>query len=865
MTENLLSYFNSDELAAGTWLRKYAMKDKEGNAIEETPADMHMRMAKELFRIDEAYQAKEFGSKKSNLTEYGKSRENLTLGGIFSKFDKFKAIIPQGSIMAQLGTGTMGSLSNCFVAGQPHDSYGGIMQIDQMLVQLMKRRGGVGTDLSTLRPSGVATTNSAVSSTGAVSFMERFSNSTREVAQNGRRGALMISIDVNHPDVRDFATIKNDPTKVTGANISIFLRNAFMESVESGEDYLLRFPCEESVEGIDMDQFEYDVLTPFTKEDGTEIFIKKVNAKDLYDTVVHSAWNRAEPGQLFIDRFHDYSPDSVYPLYRGVTTNPCSEIFMSAFDACRLMAVNFMGYVKNPFTEDAWFDYEAFYKDNYEAQRLMDNIVDLEIEHIDRILAKIESDPEPEEVKYTELNLWKKIRHIASSGRRTGTGITGLGDALAACGIKYDSDEGLEMIEELMYTKMKSELDCITDLAILRGTFEGWNTTEEFIANEDGTFRGTNSFYQFIQDNYPEQARRLRVYGRRNVSWSTIAPTGTVSLMAQCSSGLEPVFMPYYTRRVKVNPNDKSMRVDFTDQNGDQWMEMPVLHKGFEDWIKIQNPEVTPIELSPKELDEYFEKSPYFGATAPEIDWQRRVVIQGVIQKYISHSISSTINLPNSVTQKEVADIYVASWKEGLKGVTVYRDGSRSGVLVSNDSVVDTKSFDYVDAFKRPKELDGEAHTLTVRGQKFAVIVGMLEGKPYEVFAFPTDDFFKGKGTIKKQKRGAYYFKQGEGEGVTKRVLNEGTSDEETAILRMASTALRHRADIKYIVEQLNKSANSMFSFPAAVARTIKKYIPDGVKGTVQCKNPECTGDGTNVVFEEGCHKCLDCGDSKCG
>jgi ribonucleoside-diphosphate reductase alpha chain len=855
MDKKLLDYFGGDELAAGVWKKKYALEN------ETTPDDMHRRMAKEFARIEESYQLFEVIT--HNLSEYGKVRKPLTEDSIYELFKDFSAVIPQGSIMAQLGAPSLGSLSNCFVVGQPYDSYGGIMQKDQQLVQLMKRRGGVGIDLSTLRPSGTATTNAAKSSTGAVSFMERFSNTTREVAQNGRRGALMISMDVRHPDIAEFATIKNDETKVTGANISVFLRDDFMKAVEEGKDYILRFPCEAEL-SVD----KYDEWYPGWDDGGLhyipkdDVQVKVVNASELYDKIIHSAWFRAEPGQLFLDRFHNYSPDGVYEEYRGVTTNPCSEIFMQPYDACRLIAINLLYFVENPFTEGAFFNYDKFYRVAYETQRLMDDLVDLEIEHIDRIIDKISNDPEPEEVKKTEIDLWKNIRRVASSGRRTGTGITALGDTVAALGIKYDSDMGLGVIEDIFATKMKAELECTIDLAVLRGPFKGFNANNEFAISQGGTLEyGKNELYQFLLDEFPEQAYKMARHGRRNVSWSTVAPTGTVSLMTQTTSGLEPLFMAFYTRRVKVNPNDPDMRVDFVDKMGDKWMELPVLHPQFKKWIEVNYIDIVDdmptdvAKLSPERVQQLFEESPWFGSTANDINWVRRVEIQGIIQKYITHSISSTINLPNNVTEEEVRKIYLASWKEGLKGVTVYRDGCRSGVLVSDTA--EPKEFIQRDAVKRPKKLPAETHVTVCKGDSFNVIVGLMDGKPYEVFMDNSDNRYSANGYLVKKAKGKYWFENG-GDPVD---IKSFMTDEQEAITRLVSSNLRHGVDIKFIVEQLQKTDGDMFGFTKGMARVLKKYIPDGVKSTATCK--DCGSD--NVIFEEGCSKCIDCGSSKCG
>lgn len=871
MGSELLNYFNGDELAANVWLSKYA---QEG---EKTPNDMHRRLAKEFARIEDKYKLGPCAAHSIEdkiLSKYGIQRKGLTEKSIYELFKDFKYIVPQGSIMAQLGSNSIGSLSNCFVLGQPVDSYGGIFQKEQQMIQLMKRRGGVGIDISTLRPEGTATTNAAKSSTGAVSFMHRFSNGTREVAQNGRRGALMISIDINHPDVMEFIKIKRDLSQVTGANISIKLNDKFMKAVEKDDDYFLRFPCDidfnkEYVDGltrengvgfhnelypkiynklIQVDDLSHNLATGETKE---YCKVVRIKAREYWDEIIKSAHNVAEPGLMFWDNMTGYSPDGVYPQFKQVTTNPCAEIGMQSYDACRLIAVNLYSFVHKPFTKDATFDFGKFYTYNYEAMRLSDGLIDLELEHIDRILTKIENDPEEDDVKMAEYDLWHKIRSTAKASRRTGLGLTALGDTLAALGLKYDSEEGLDFIEALMKTKMESELDCTIDLAILRGPFEGWDASLEFPRVEIGG----NNFYDFLLDTFPKQAERMFKYGRRNVSWSTVAPTGTVSLLTQTTSGLEPLFMPFYMRRKKVNPNDKDVRVDFTDQNGDTWQEFPVLHPKFKVWVE-QYTETLGVENYSKEsLQELFKESPWYGSTANDINWVRRVEIQGVIQKYITHSISSTINLPENVTEAEVSQIYLESWKKGLKGITVYRDGSRSGVLVS-ESNKDRNSFDYVDSVKRPKELEAEVHLTKVGGQPINVFIGLLNNKPYEIF-IDTTSMANQKGTIVKKSKGNYTFKS---DNTTAHIISD-MNDEQAAITRLVSTSLRHGADIKFIVEQLNKCDGDLFSFTKGLARVLKKYIPDGAKSTVKCN--DCGSE--NVIFEEGCQSCKSCGSSKCG
>jgi len=658
MNEKLLEYFNNDELAASVWLNKYA---DEG---EITPDDMHRRLAKEFAKVEENYQIDEKKDYEDasfdldNLSKYCLERENLTEETIYSLFKDFKYIVPQGSIMSQLGTKSIGSLSNCFVIGQPHDSYGGIFQKDEEMAQLEKRRGGVGLDISTLRPEGVATTNAAKSSTGAISFMHRFSNTTNEVAQNGRRGALMLSIDINHPDVLEFIKIKRDLTKVTGANISIKLNDEFMKAVENDERYILRFPCNLN-ETLDwwneLEEMKNDDDVPLNElhpvksreEIDDEIlhgYTKVIKAKEYWDEIIKSAHGVAEPGLMFWDNMVNYSPDGVYDQFRQVTTNPCSEIAMQPYDACRLIAVNLYSFVKNPFTSEAEFDFDEFYKVNYEAMRLSDDLIDLEMNHIQKILDKIDADPEPEEVKATERALWQKVFDVAKSSRRTGLGFTALGDTLAALGLKYDEDNALNMIENIMDNKIASELDCTIDLAILRGTFDGWSRAIELHKNHNITvdgenlpFIGENDFYKFIVKQYPDQADRMAKYGRRNVSWSTVAPTGTVSLMTQTTSGIEPLFQPFYMRRKKVNPNDKDVRVDFVDEVGLSWQEFPVLHPKFKQWCIINHPHYGDVESPnygkvdidfeniPKDvLQEMFEESPWFGSTANDIDWVKK-------------------------------------------------------------------------------------------------------------------------------------------------------------------------------------------------------------------------------------------------
>ena len=673
----------------------------------------------------------------------------------------------------------------------------------------------------------------------------------------------MLSIDINHPDVIDFIKIKRDGTSVTGANISIKINNDFMKAVENDEDYILRFPCtipqkefNSRLGKILISDMQYGDLHTIESLTGITAYIKKIKAKEYWNEIIKSAHGYAEPGIIFVDNHHDYSPDGAYPQFKGVTTNPCGEIFMQPYDACRLMALNLYSFVSKPFTKDAEFDIKKFYEVNYEAMRLSDDLIDLELEHIDRILEKISNDSQSSAIKYTERKLWLNIKETAEASRRTGLGFTALGDCLAALGYKYDSEEALLFVEQFMHVKMESELDCTIDLAQLRGSFEGWNNNLEY-------HEVSNDFYKFIRKQFPEQYERMQEWGRRNVSISTVAPTGSVSLLTQTTSGLEPLFMPFYMRRKKVNGNE---RVDFVDEIGDKWQEFPVLHHKFKDWIITRTDYIEQVEaniissveeLNKATLQSLFEQSPWYGSTANDIDWVKRVEIQGIIQKYITHSISSTINLPNDVSEEEVSKIYLESWKKGLKGITVYRDGSRSGVLVSSTENKGRNEFNYVDAPKRPKELKCKIHTTNANGKKYNVIIGLLNDKPYEVFV--TEYFTHEQELILKKINKGRYDLIKDGQTYSESITSEMT-DEQAAITRLVSVSLRHGADIKFIVEQINKCDGDLFSFTKGLVRVLKKYIPDGTKSTVKCN--DCGSE--NVIFEEGCNKCKDCGNSAC-
>lgn len=884
MTEKLMTYFKGDELASEVWLEKYAIED-----VEETPDDMHRRMAKEFARIDKEYQKSEYSTEypEGVLSRYySHKRSDLTEESIYGFFKDFKYIVPQGSIMSQLGAPQIGSLSNCFVIGTPEDSYGGIFQKDEEMVQLMKRRGGVGIDISTLRPAETAVSNAAMTTTGAVSFMHRYSNSTREVAQNGRRGALMLSIDVNHPDVMDFIKIKRDGTSVTGANISVKINNDFMKAVEADEDYVLRFPCDLTLDFEVDDKFGYGVLYDVwdckdkTKTTG---YFKRIKAKEYWKEIIKSAHGYAEPGIIFVDNHHNYSPDGVYPQFKGVTTNPCGEIFMQPYDACRLIAINLFSFVNNPFTSDSEFDARKFYEVVYEAMRLSDNLIDLEIEHIDRIIEKVKVDSESHDVKARELALWTKIKKTAEASRRTGLGFTALGDTLAALGYKYDSDEALLFTEQFMHIQMEAELDCTIDMAITRGPFKGWDINTEFDKeipkNSYGelSVEGKNSFYQFLVENYPEQTKRMTKHGRRNVSWNTVAPTGTVSMLTQTTSGLEPVFsIQPYIRRKKINPNNKKARVDFTDELGDTWQEFIVIHHKLTDYISVKDPS---INFNPKDKEEQDKLmvdiqrflsenvTPWDGSTANDIDWVKRVEIQGIIQKYITHSISSTINLPNTVSEDEVAEIYIESWKKGLKGVTVYRDGSRSGVLVSEPSK-ELVTFHDNHAPKRPKSLPCKIVRFNNNYEKWIAFVGLMDNKPYEIFTGKADSVDLPSsvevGEIKKiksddSKRYDFVYDGGVVENIS-----DISSPDYWNYGKLISGMLRHGMPLIFVIDTIQNltwDSDNINTWKAGMARALKKFIKDGKVEGIKCA--DCGSE--SIIFEEGCSKCKNCGSSKCG
>lgn len=838
MTE--LEYFKGDELAASTWRNKYAAEK------EQTPDDTHRRLAREFARVEDNYRWKSNIDKVfSDLSNYGYQRPNLNEEAIYQLFKDFKYIIPGGSVMSGAGTGQLVSLSNCFVIGSPKDSYAEIMKTRSQQAQLMKRRGGVGYDLSQLRPRGAKVNNAAKSSTGAASFMDVCSDITNEVAQNGRRGALMLSMSINHPDIEEFITKKQDLTKVTGANISVKVTDEFMQAVIEDKDYWLRYPVDcPNFEMLYSDNFEYNVL--YSTDRG---HIKKVRARELWNTLMHCAWNTAEPGIMFEGAMHNYSPDGIYPDFKMIGTNPCGEIPMGPFDSCRLIHINLSSYIIDPFTDKAHIDEELLYMHSYEAMRLADDLVDLEIEAVDRIINTVKNDTDD-----TEFKLWSRIKETAIQGRRAGLGFTGLADAIAMLGLKYDSDEGIQKVEQLMKIMFKGQLDSNIDMAVERGKFPVCNIPVEF---ENVGYEGGNLWYKKLAKDFPSEYTRILKYGRRNISWSTVAPTGTVSIMAGTSSGIEPVFMPFYQRKRKCM--DAKDRVDYVDKVGEKYTLFTVVHPNLKKWA------VTTLNYSEEEVNDWsvgvwhevWKESPYYGSTAPEIDWRQRVKLQGVVQKYITHSISSTVNLAKETTEEEIADIYIESWKQGLKGITIYRDGCREGVLtkVEKPTTITDRQ-----APKRPKELEADAHLIKAKGEQFIILVGMLEGKPYEIFAFRPRNpisFKPHKGIITKVSKMHYSFTSDIFHIDNLELANENV--EENAATLYSSMLLRHGVNIKYIVKTAKKVNDNISSFSSAMCRVLSKYIPnEEIKGEV-C--PDCGG---TLVREGGCIHCKDCGYSKC-
>lgn len=834
-------YFEGDELAARVWATKYALKDSQGNYFELTPDDMHRRIAREIARIERKY--------KNPMDEQQ----------LFDLMSHFRYLVPQGSPMAGIGNNLqVGSLSNCFVIGlkgEP-DSYGGIIKIDEEQVQLMKRRGGVGHDLSHLRPKGAEVKNSALTSTGLVPFMERYSNSTREVAQDGRRGALMLTVSVKHPDSEAFVDAKMTEGKITGANVSVKIDDAFMQAAIEGKEYTQQYP-------IHAEKPKYT---------------QNIDATTFWNKIIHNAWQSAEPGVLFWDTIiRESLPDCYADLgFKTVSTNPCGEIPLCPYDSCRLLAINLYSYVENPFTANAKFNFSKFKEHVMYAQRMMDDIIDLEMEKIETIIAKIEADPETDEVKATELNLWKKIKDKTSQGRRTGVGTTAEGDMIAAMGLTYGTEEATKFSVEVHKTLALAAYRSSVILASERGAFPVFDYKREV----------NNPFMNRLKEADSELYDLMLKYGRRNIACLTIAPTGTTSILTQTTSGIEPVFLPVYKRRRKVNANDKEVRVDFVDESGDAFEEYVVYHPKFITWMNINGIEVKD-NYTQEQIDEIVAKSPYYKATSNDVDWLNKVKMQGAVQKWVDHSISVTINLPNDVSEDMVNKLYVEAWKSGCKGCTVYRDGSRSGVLISlkNEKKKTTENAATSPAdengfvtHKRPIELDADVVRFQNNKEKWIAFIGLIDGKPYEIFTGIADDdegIFcpksVSKGKIIKvidengQKRYDFQFVNKRGFKTTIEGLSEKFNPEFWNYAKLISGVLRYRmpiAQVLKLVGSLELDNQSINTWKVGVERALKKYLPNGEKASGQTC-PNCGQE--SLVYQEGCLICTNCGTSRCG
>jgi ribonucleoside-diphosphate reductase alpha chain len=831
-----LDYFTGDELAAKVWVNKYALKDAFGNIYEESPNDMHHRLASEIARVEKKYP------------------NPLSEQELFDLFDHFRYIVPQGSPMTGIGNDyQIASLSNCFVIGLDGqaDSYGAIIRIDEEQVQLMKRRGGVGHDLSHIRPKGSPVKNSALTSTGLVPFMERYSNSTREVAQDGRRGALMLSVSIKHPDSEAFIDAKMTEGKVTGANVSVKIDDDFMNAAVNGGTYKQQYP-------IDSD---------------SPVYVKDIDASGLWKKIIHNAWKSAEPGVLFWDTIlRESVPDCYADLgFRTVSTNPCGEIPLCPYDSCRLLAINLYSYVVNPFTPDAYFDYDLFKKHVGLAQRIMDDIIDLESEKIEMILAKIDSDPESMEVRQTERHLWEKIQRKTLQGRRTGVGITAEGDMIAALGLRYGTEEATDCAELIQKTLALAAYRSSVMLAKERGAFEIFDAKRE----------EKNPFINRLREADPTLYEDMLKYGRRNIACLTIAPTGTTSLMTQTTSGIEPVFLPVYKRRRKVNPNDSEARVDFVDETGDAFEEYIVFHHKFVTWMQANGYSASK-KYTQEEVEELVAKSPYYKATSNDVDWLQKVRMQGRIQKWVDHSISVTINLPNDVSEELVDSLYVEAWRCGCKGCTVYRDGSRSGVLIATDKKKKKEDCNCMQppviVSTRPRELDADVVKFQNNREKWIAFVGLLNGRPYEIFTGLADDDEGimlpknvSKGTIIKSydedgnKHYDFQFKNKRGYKMTIEGLDGKFNPEYWNYAKLISGVLRYGMPIDQViklVQGMELNSESINTWKNGVERALKKYLPNGMEAKGQ-KCPNCGLE--TLIYQEGCLICTNCGASKCG
>ena len=830
-----LDYFTGDELAAKVWVNKYALKDAYGNIYEQSPADMHRRLAREIARVERKYP------------------NPLTEDQLFELFDHFRYIVPQGSPMTGIGNDhQIASLSNCFVIGVEGnaDSYGAVIRIDEEQVQLMKRRGGVGHDLSHIRPKGSPVKNSALTSTGLVPFMERYSNSTREVAQDGRRGALMLTVSIKHPDAESFIDAKMTEGKVTGANVSVKIDDEFMKAVVNDTPYRQQYP----IAGPD----------PMVKKD--------ISARSLWKKIIHNAWKSAEPGVLFWDTIlRESVPDTYADLgFHTVSTNPCGEIPLCPYDSCRLLAINLYSYVVNPFTPDAHFDFDLFKKHVGLAQRIMDDIIDLESEKIDKILEKIDSDPEADEIKRAERELWQRIRRKTLMGRRTGVGITAEGDMLAALNLRYGTEEATDVAEEIQKTLALAAYSSSVELARDRGAFEIYDAERE----------KNNPFIARLREADPALYERMTKFGRRNIACLTIAPTGTTSLMTQTTSGIEPVFLPVYKRRRKVNPNDTDVHIDYVDETGDAFEEYVVFHHKFVTWM-LANGYPAAQKYTSAEIDDMIAHSPYYKATSNDVDWVQKVKMQGRIQRWVDHSISVTINLPNDVSEDLVDQLYVEAWRSGCKGCTVYRDGSRAGVLISAEDKKkkgETKMAPPQIVSTRPAELDADVVKFQNNREKWIAFVGLLNGRPYEIFTGLADDE-EGimlpktveKGSIIKsydsdgRKHYDFQFKNKRGFKMTLEGLDSKFEPEYWNYAKLISGVLRYGMPITQViklVQEMELNNESINTWKNGVARALKKYLPNGT----EVKGQECPNCGSEtLVYQEGCLLCANCGATECG
>lgn len=882
--ESSLKYFNGDELAATTWIKKYCLKNNDETFSELNPDDMHRRMAREFAKIEHNYDHNTDNQLKLKLSEYGYNRGVLDEDYIYNLFKDFKYVIPGGSVMSGLGSPLPVSLSNCWVIDGPNDSIDDIFRVCNEQSQLMKRRGGVGFDISKLRPYGSIVNNSAKTSTGAVSFMDLFSHVTNTIAQCGRRGALMLSIDIKHPDAKEFIEKKQDLTKVTGANISVQIDDDFMKCAisENANLYIQKFPIDTTDEELfgnsSFDElwniYEPNVLYNGKKEN---TYFKIVNAKDLWNDIIHCAWSTAEPGIIFQSNHHDYSPDGVYPSFRGSCTNPCGEIYMHE-DSCRLIHVNLTSFVDNPFTDEACINDERLYEITYEAMHLGDDLVDLEANAIKKILNKIEKDGD---INNSEYKLYKRLLSHTLEGRRCGLGFTGLADMIAMMGLKYDSDASLSIINHVMRLMFIAEMDAQIDMAITRGHFDG----QDFKLEQDG-----NTWYKFLEDNFNNIYQKMMKYGRRNISFNTVAPTGTVSLMAKCSSGIEPIFLPFYTRRRKCM--SEGDRVDFVDQVGEKYTEFVVVHPTFGKWVESRFNELSEETLNEWKSEDWtaaYKISPWYESTANDINWEKRVELQGIVQKYITHSISSTVNLPNNVTEKEVSNIYIKSWKNQLKGITCYRDGCRSGVLVSTKTETKTEEnnnnkvcINNQPVSKRPKEIPCKIFRFSNKGEKWVGVVGLVDDRPYEIFTgileklnipnWVEDGFIvrnKEKriidGEEKLMSRYDICYIDKDGYKTCVEGLSRTFNSEYWNYAKLISGLLRHRMPLPYlikIISSLNLDASNINTWKNGVIRTLRKFNDYNIEEGHYDVCPECGG---RLLNENGCYRCLDCGYSKCG